>query len=317
MNSSNILIGPGYVTWNSVNLRFAKGGLKAKFIKNLREVEAAEFGRIDSVQTKRRITVSGRLFSSWTNLSALFPTAAFNPTIGGKLFGTANLALVVNGADGSKLTVVNAQITKMANLFLGVSKEIFAADVEFTGLLLSGGNPSTAGDYYTYVIGQSYAAPAFPQSSFVAPVVSAAWNGTLVNSGTSFSAFQFKNGAAVDWKWDLDFEPCDVDGYGEVDAIVTGFEATCKGTPVVPIEADAASALLPAQALGLSENQNGAGDMVLTFGAHSVTLKSCFVAANDGFAWDTKNNRIGDLTWRSTVPFSGSPLTAAARAAVA
>lgn len=304
MNSSNIIIGPGYLAWNSANFRFAKGGIKAKFVKNMRDVDTSEFGRIDSVQTKRKIVVSGRLFAAWTNLSALFPVAAFNPTIGGKLFGTANLALVINGADGSRLTVVNAQITKLANLFLGVDNELFAADVEFTGLLLSGGNPATAGDYYTYAIGQSYAAPAFPNASFIAPVVNAAWNGALANSGASFAAFQFKNGAAIDWKWDLDFAPCDVDGYGELDAIITGFEGACKGTPIGVIEADAASALLPAQPLGLSENQNGAGDLTLTFGSHTVTLKSCFVAASDGFAWNVKDNRIGDLTWKTTVPFA-------------
>jgi hypothetical protein len=194
-----------------------------------------------------------------------------------------------------------------------MNKDIFTADVEFTGLLLSGGTPGTAGDYYTYLTAQSYSAPAFPNTSFLAPVVSAAWNGTLVNSGTSFAAFQFKNGAMIDWKWNLDFEPCDVDGYGELDAIITGFEASCKGVPIGAIEADTASALFPAQALGLSENQNGAGDLILTFGGHTVTLHGAFVSANDGFAWDTKANRIGDLTWRTTVPFTtGAPTARAA-----
>lgn len=313
MNSSNIIIGPGYMAWNSASFRFGKGGAKAKFKKTLRDIESSEFGRIDSVQTARMITVSARLFSAWTNLSLLFPTAAFQPTIGGRLFGTGNKALTLNGQDGSILTLVNAQITKLANLFLGVGKDVFSADVEFTGLLLSGGNPATAGDYYTYQIGQSYSAPAFPNTSFIAPVVSAAWNGTLANSGTSFAAFQFKEGAMIDWKWQLDFEPCTVDGYGPTDAIITGFEATCKGTPIGVIEADAASALFPAQALGLSENQNGSGSLVLTFGAHTVTLDGCFVADNNGFAWDVKDNRIGDLTWRTTVPFTtGAPTARAA-----
>jgi hypothetical protein len=314
MNSSNIIVGPGYSTWNSGNFRFGDGGIKAKFVKNLREVSSEEFGRFDSIQTKRRVSVTGKLWSGWENLSLIFPSAAFSPTIGGKLFGTSNLPLVINGQDGSRLTVVNTQITKLANLMLSVEKELFSADIEFTGLLKSGFTPDQAGAYYTYSTGNSYAAPSFSKANFRAPVLSAAWAGTLVNSGTSFGSFNFKNGAGLDYKWDLDYEPCYVDGFGEVDAIVNGFEGSCKGTPIGVIEADAASALLPAQALGLLESING-GDLTLTFGSNSATLKQAFVAENDGFAWSRKNNRIGDLTWRTTVPFtSGAPV---ARAAVA
>jgi hypothetical protein len=314
MNSSNIIIGPGYATFNGGNFRFGDNGVKAKFVKNLREISAEEFGRFDSAQIKRRITVSARLWSGWENLPLIFPSAAFSPTIGGKLFGTANLVLVINGQDGSRLTVVNAQITKMANLQLSVAKELFAADLEFTGLLKSGNTPDQAGSYYTYSTGNSYGPPAFAKTNFRAPILTAAWAGTLTNAGTSFASFSLKNGAMLDWKWNLDFEPCDVDGYGEVDAIITDFEGSAKGTPIGVIEADAAAALLPAQALGLLESLNGAGNLVFTFGSNSVTLYQAFVAENDGFAWSRKNNRIGDLTWRTTVPFAAGAPTARAAA---
>lgn len=314
MNSSNIILGPGYLTFNSGNFRFGEGGVKAKFVKNLRDVTTEEFGRFDSVQTKRRVTITGKLWSGYENLSIIFPSAAFSPTIGGKLFGTSNLNLVINGQDGSRLTVVNAQITKLANLTLAVGKELFSADIEFTGLLKSGNTPGQSGSYYTYSTGNSYSAPSFSSANFRAPVLSAAWAGTLVNSGTSLSSFTFKNGAAIDWKWDLDYEPCDVDGYGEVDAIVTGFEATCKGTPIGAIEVDIASAMLPAQVLGLLEGSNGAGDLTLTFGSNSIILHQAFVSEQDGFAWSRKNNRIGDITFRTTVPFSSGAPTARAAA---
>jgi hypothetical protein len=313
MNSSNILIGPGYATWNSGTFRFGDGGLKAKFVKNLREISAEEFGRFDSVETKRRVTVTGKLWSGWENLPLVLPGAALAPTIGGKLFGVTAKPLIINGQDGSRLTVVNAQITKLANLQLSVEKELWSADIEFTGLLLPGNTPDQAGSFYTYTVSNSYTAPAFTKTNFRAPILSASWGATLANGGTSFAAFNFKNGAQVDWKWELDYEPCMIDGMGEVDAIVQGFEASCKGTPVGPIEADVASALLPAQALGSLLSASG-GDLTLTFGTNSVILKSAFLADNDGFAWSRKNNRIGDLTWRSTVPFaSGLP---AARAVV-
>ncbi len=314
MNSSNVIIGPGYATWNSGNFRFGDGGMKAKFVKNLREISTEELGRFDSVETKRRVTVTGKLWSGWENLTLVLPSAALAPTIGGKLFGVTAKALVINGQDGSRLTVVNAQITKLANLQLSVEKELWSADVEFTGLLLPGNTPDQAGSYYTYTIGNSYTAPSFTKTNFRAPILTAAWAATLANAGTSFAAFNFMNGAQIDWKWDLDYEPCMIDGLGEVDAIVQGFEASCKGTPVGPIEADVASALLPAQALGSLLSASG-GDLTLTFGSNSVILKAAFMAENDGFAWSRKNNRVGELTWRSTVPFSSGAPTA--RASVA
>ncbi len=309
MNSSNIIVGPGYATWNAGNFRFGDGGIKAKFVKNLREISAEEFGRFDSVTTKRRVTVSGKLWSGWENLSLILPGVALNPAIGSKLFGVTALPLVVNGQDGSRLTVVHAQLTKLANLTLSVEKELWSADVEWTGLLLPGNTPDQANGYYTYSIGNAYAAPAFDKTKFRAPVISATWTGI-----TGFTSFALKSGAQIDWKYDLDFEPCTVDGYGELDAIINGFEASCKGLPIGPTEAQVAAQLMPAQALGVLESTNGA-DLTLTFGANSVVLKQAFLAENDGFAWNRKQNRVGELTWRTTVPFTaGAPV---ARASVA
>ena len=312
MNSSNILIGPGYTTWNSGNFRHGEGGAKAKFIKKFREVSAEEFGRFDSVDTGRMIEVTMKIWSGWENLSLMLPSGALTPTIGSKIFGVTAKPLVMNGQDGSRLTVVNAQITGLANLMLSVEKDLWSADLKFTGLLLPGNTPDQAGSYYTYSISNSYSAPTFTKSNFRAPIVSGGWAGTLTNSGTSFSAFNFKNGVAVDWKYDLDFEPCTVDGFGATDAILNGFEASAKGTPIGVLEVDVAAALAPARALGILESTN-AGDLTLTFGSNSVVLKQAFIESNEGFAWARKANRIGDLTWRSTVPFtSGAPVARAA-----
>ena len=313
MNSSNLIIGPGYKTWNGGNFRFAEGGLKTKFLKNLREVSNEEFGRFDSATTDRRIVTTGKLWSGWENIPLVLPGVAFNPTIGGKLFGVAGLQGVINGQDGSRLTTMNEQITKLANLELSVEKELWSADIEFTSLLKPGFTPDQAGAYYTYTIGNAYAAPAFDKTKFRAPVVSAGWPATLPNAGTSFAAFALRKGAMLDWKYELDFEPCYVDGYGTIDAILNNFEASCKAMPVGPLEADVASALFPPQALGVLES-GLAADLTLTFGANSIVLKQAFLAENDGYAWARKQHRIGDLTWRTTVPFAAGAPTARATA---
>jgi len=309
-----ILLGPGFLTWDGAIFRFGEGGIRAQFLNDLREISAEEFGRFDSVQTGRSVKITGKLWSGWENLSLVLPSSAFNPTIGGQIFSGANLPAVIHGQDGSQLTVYNVQITKLANLMLSVGKELWSADIEFTGLVKSGSTPDQAGAYYAYTIGNAYAPPAFVKSNFRAPIISATWAGTLTNGGTSFGAFSWKNGAAVDWKWDLDLEPCKVDGYGAVNAVITGFEGSCKGTPIGVLEADAATGLLPAQALGVLLSTN-AGDLVNTFGANYVTLKQAFMSNHEGFAWSVKNNRIGDLTFRTTVPFVAGNDTARAAAA--
>jgi hypothetical protein len=313
MNSSNIIIGPGYKTWNGGTFRFADGGIKSKFLVNSREVSAEEFGRFDTVDTDRRIVTTGKLWSGYENLSLVLPGAAFVPNIGGKLFGVGALPGVVNGADGSRLTTTNEQITKLANMELAVEKDLWSAEIEFTSLLKPGYTPDQAGAYYTYTIGNAYVAPAFAKTNFRAPVLNAGWSGTLSNSGTSFGAFVFRKGVMLDWKWDLDYEPCYMDGYGTVDAIVDGFEVTAKGTPIGVLEADAAAGLLPAAALGTLRSGT-AGDLTLTFGSNTIVGKQMFVASNDGFAWARKTNRIGDLTLRSTVPFTTGAPTARATA---
>ncbi|HEV2691941.1 MAG TPA: hypothetical protein VG347_03520 [Verrucomicrobiae bacterium] len=311
INSSNIKIGPGYKTWSGGTFRFNDGGIRTKFVVGSREVSAEEFGRFDTVDTDRRIVTTGKLWSGYENLSLVLPGVAFNPVIGGQLYGIANLAGVINGQDGSRLTTMNEQITKLANMELAVEKDLWSADIEFTSLLKAGMTPDQAGAYYTYTTGNAYNAPVFNKSNFRAPILNAGWNGTLSNNGTSFGAFVFRKGLQLEWKWDLDWEPCYVDGYGTLDAIINGFEVSAKGTPIGVLEADAAASLIPAQALGTLRSGN-AGDLTLTFGSNTIIGKQMYVASNDGFAWARKTNRISDLTLRSTVPFSaGVPIARA------
>jgi hypothetical protein len=93
--------------------------------------------------------------------------ALMNPTVGASLYGTgSDLPLVVTARNGDQVTVVNAQITKLANLYLGVDSDLFAADVEFTGLLAAGANPEDSASYFTTGVSQTFTETAFAKTNF-------------------------------------------------------------------------------------------------------------------------------------------------------
>jgi hypothetical protein len=91
----------------------------------------------------------------------MLPGAALSPTIGSKLFGTSAKPLVINGQDGSRLTVVNAQITKLANLQLSVEKNCGVQMWNSPACINPGSTPDQTNSYYTYSVGNSYTAPSF------------------------------------------------------------------------------------------------------------------------------------------------------------
>jgi hypothetical protein len=309
MNSSNIIIGPGYLTFNAVSFRFGEGGIKVKFIKKMREVSAEEFGRFDSTQTDRMIEVTGKLWSGYENLATLFPATMLTPIIGSPLFGVTDKPLVINGQDGSRLTIARAMITQFTNLSLSVEKELWSADVKWTCLLASGSTPTTANAYFTDGgTANSYTAPAFAKANFKAPVIAASWG-----ARTGLTAMAVRKGLEIAGKYDLDFEPCYVDGFGTLDAIVQGFEGSAKGNPIGPTFAQILTNMGMGTALGALESTTNTDDLVITATGIAITLYAAFIEQNDGFAWSKKNNRVGDLTWRTTVPFTtGAPTARAA-----
>ena len=309
MNSASLIFGTGYMVRNSANYRFGEGGIKVKFMKKFREVSAEEFGRFDSTQVDRQVEISGRLWSGYENLSELFPSTMLVPTIGTALFGTSDVPATINGQDGSRLLVKRTMFTEFTNLELATDKELWSADVKLLGLLASGSAPTTSNAYFVYSDANSYTAPSFTKSNFLAPRITAAWG-----TRTGFTSFAFRKGCVVAGKYELDPEPCYQDGYGTLDMAVTGFEGTCKGTPIGPTLAQVLAQYGMGSAFGALESAANTDDLVLTASGLAISLYSSFLDQNDAIAWARKNNRVGDFTWRTTVPFSSGAPTA--RAAV-
>jgi hypothetical protein len=244
VSRANLIGGPAKVTWNSITM-FAREDINVDFDQTWQDLLSSAHGVIDKVVTDRQIKVNMRLWGAWENISVLFPTTLLNPTVGTRIYGTSDLPLVVHKKTGSaeKITIHNTQITKLSNLYLGVDNPIFAADVEFTGLIINSGNPEDANSYYT-IASSAYSDTTFAKTNFSQQRYSAAWldNAASPAAITGFSAFQAHKGWNI--SWDLGLQDEYNANVGCVDKIITGFNATATCIPLEPTLAQIEAAQL-------------------------------------------------------------------------
>ncbi len=308
---ANIKRGTAKVTWNSATF-FSRDDIVPRHNPSWVDVATSVHGVIDKARSDFICKIPLRLWGAWENLSVLFPSGVLTPTIGAGIFGTSDLPLVITGRNGDIITYQNVQLTKLANLYLGVDAEIFAADVEFTAILANIKNPEDADAYYTLSSG-SYSDTTFAKTNYKQQRYSAAWGAVA-----GFTAFQGHKGWNIDW--DLGLEPIYNANLGTIDMAITGFSGMAKCIPVEPtmaqIETAANAGANAANLLGrlLSGGATAAADLVITGSGVSVTLKNAGISEH-GYAFGAVPLRNGEITWETTVGFSAG--TAAARAVLA
>jgi hypothetical protein len=265
---------------------------------------ASMYGEVDRLKRDLMIRIPLRLWGAWASLPILFPPAILNPVIGSSLFGSTDVPLTLLGRNGDQITYANAQVTKLAELFLGADSELFAADLEFTALLANGANPEAAGAYYTVQTGQPYADGAFSKADYKRVRWTGAWGGRA-----GFTAIVPQQGFHVTWA--LELKPLTVDGHGTVDMTLAGFVGGCRciplGATLAQIESQAAAQGSPFGTL-LSAN---AADLTLAGGGSSVVLKNAGLAEH-GYAFGVVPLRTGEVAWNTTRGFAaGAPAAVA------
>jgi hypothetical protein len=291
--------GPAKVTYNSVDF-YTKEDIKIIPKIDWVEVNTNLYGQVDSSQKDVIIPVPIRLWGAYENLGTIFPTSLLNPVIGTRIYGTADVPLVVqsNNLDGSgNITFPNAQITKLANLHLGVDQSMFSADVEWTALIKNNANPEDVGAYYLLSAG-SFSAASFAKTNYKQQRYSAAWGAVV-----GFSAFQARDGWTIDWE--LKLVPDTVNGVGTVGMVLQGLVATAKCIPVGPTfnQIDSASKMT-GSAMGRLMS-TGSADLVITGSGVSITLKNAGIA-EFGVTYGSTPLRQGEVTWKTTFAVSGT-----------
>ena len=310
VSRTNLIGGPAKVTWNSITM-FSREDVGASFDAAWREVLSSAHGVVDRAVTDRVIKVNLRLWGAYENVATLFPSTLLNPTVGTRIYGTSDLPLVIHKKTGSneRLTIHNAQLTRLANLYLGVDNPVFGADVEFTGLIKNSANPEDANSYYT-IDAAAYSDTTFAKTNYSQQRYGAVWG------ASPFDSFQGHKGWNIEW--DLGLAPEYNANVGTVDMILTGFHARARAIPLGPTAAQIEARMLfqgTGNPLG-SLLSDGASDLVLTGAtpAATITLKSAAMT-NWKPAFGATPLLNGEVTWETTRGISAG--TGAAIATIA
>jgi hypothetical protein len=297
--------GPAQVTFNGVTF-FTRDDISAKMTPTWKPVVASMYGQVDSVISDRVYKVPLRLWGAWENLTTLFPAAVMTPVIGASVFSsTTDATLTIWARNGDKLVYTSAAITKVANLYLGVDSDLFAADVEFSCIRGNTNNPEDANAYYTASVSQALTESAFAKTNFKKVRWTGAW-GAL----GGFTSFVAQKGWQISWEMEVKGVP--VDGYGTSDFGLEKFIGQCKCIPVGPtiaqLEAQAADQGVALGALlsGISADLTITGD-----GGGSVVLKNAGLKEH-GYVFGTEPLRLGECTFETTRGFEAGVAAAVA-----
>ena len=296
--------GPAQVTFNAHTF-YTRDDITARHSPVWKPVAASMYGEVDQTITDRVYKVPLRLWGAWENLTDLFPAAVLNPVVGSSLFDPAtDKPLTVWARNGDKIVYTSAAVTKVANLYLGVDSDLFAADVEFTCICGNANNPEDANAYYT-VSNAAITESAFAKTSFKRVRWSAAW-GALAG----FTSFVGQKGFAI--SWEMETRPVAVDGYGTRDVALGRFVGRCSCIPVGPTLAQL-EAQASAQGTALGTLLSGvSADLTITGnGGGSVVLKNAGLKEH-GYAFGIDPLRMGETTWETTRGFAAGVAAAVA-----
>lgn len=301
LQRSQLTRGPAIVTYNGVTL-YTVSDILSRFGPVWNPVPTSMYGQIDKTIGDRVYKLPLRLWGAWENLAILFPSYALAPVAGASIFGNVDTPLTILARNGDQIIYANAQITRMANLYLGTDENLFAADVEFTAIIKNNTLPETASAYYAPSTGQAYADNAFSKANYKRVRFTGAW-GALAG----FTSIIPQKGFQI--AWELDAKALKVDGYGTVDFTIgeNVLQGSCKVTPIgntiAQLEAQAS-----AQGVALGSLLSGlSADLVLTGapGSPVVTLKSAGITEH-GYAFGIEPLRQGEVTFMTTRGFTAN-----------
>jgi hypothetical protein len=300
---SSLVRGRGYVTYNGANF-FCREKIDIKHAPTWEKVSASMFGPVDKYKKDVVGKITLKLWGAWENLSILFPGYIMNPIPGTSVFSATDVPLHVQGDNGDYITYTNAAVTKVADLYLGVDSELFAADVEFTWLIGNTNNPEDAGAYHTRgTNAYSDATANFAKTNYKRVRFTAAW-GSLAG----FTSITPQKGIKCSWAADL--KPVVVDGLGTRDMSVgdDGVIGQMKMIGIGPTLAQYKTESQEESAHGILASAVSA-DLVATGngGSPVITLKNAYLKENS-LVFDANELRVGEATWETTRGFaSGAP----------
>ena len=290
IDRTTIIAGPCLITY-AASTFWSKGDVILKPQFDRFDIDTSAWGKVDTRLKNKKYLVQfepdGRMTSAL--MAILWPYGA--TATGTSIFGATDRPLVIHGRDGVKVTMVNAALTKMPPIRMGVGVT-FAGPCEFT-CLLAKSTAVTATAAYLTVSTQAYPAETgWLASDILTASAIATWG------SAPWASFQVDSPG---WEITPSLKLSDVasDGFGTVDMILQGLEVQAKATPVGPAVSDMITAITGAAELGSSIASAGT-ELVIVSGvtpkAITVTVYNAALIDSD-LGWSAQRKRIGPCLW--------------------
>lgn len=300
LQRSLLIRGPAKVTFDGATF-YQRGDITIPLAPATAPLAVPASGYRDDVWTDHVITFQLQPYGAWENLSILFPSAILNPVPGTSLFTGTDKELVITARNGDQITLHNARIIGLANLFGGVDQPLFASAIQFAAILRDDYDPEDANAYYTISTGASYGNDGLFDSSlanYKQQAYAAAWTGKA-----GFDPFQFDKGFNLSWT--VDARPHVNSNLGTIDYVIgeNGLIGTLAGIPIGPTLAQLeTAAAFQGQLLGHRRSTVGA-DLTLTGTGVAIVLKKASIA-NWSPMFGVEPLRAGTITWQTTRGFT-------------
>ena len=286
---TSIIRGPGTVVYGGKAF-FDASGISAEIESATSEIPSSISGSIATIKTdqtgKISFTPCGQLAADL--LALLYPYGS--PTVGSSACGSADRPLVVHSLAGTKVSFVNAVLSKMPEIYLSPIRTAFGS-AEFSAALGLAKGPTDAAALYT-VEQAAYDAGA-PDPTGITGVAYAGTFGELPISDT-----------ADGWTItpEVTLQPVSTDTLGTIDWTVASVGCTAKCTPLGLTEEQILAALPATRARG---SLIGGDDLVVSgAGGLKVTLHGASLVTGP-LQWGNTQLRAGEIGFTAHRTFSG------------
>ena len=287
---TSIIRGPGTVVYGGKAF-FDASGISAEIESATSEIPSSISGSIATIKTdqtgKISFTPCGQLAADL--LALLYPYGS--PTVGSSACGSADRPLVVHSLAGTKVSFVNAVLSKMPELYLSPIRTAFGS-AEFSAALGLAKAPGDADAFYK--VEQAAYDSGAPDPEGITGVQYAGTFGDLSIPDT-----------LEGWTItpEVTLEPVTVDSVGTIDWTIAGVSCTATCTPVGLTEAEILAALPVSGARG--SMIGGESDLVVSgAGGLKVTLHGASLVTGP-LQWGNTQLRAGEIGFTAHRSFSG------------
>ena len=287
---TSIIRGPGTVVYGGKAF-FDASGISAEIESATSEIPSSISGSIATIKTdqtgKISFTPCGQLAADL--LALLYPYGS--PTVGSSACGSADRPLVVHSLAGTKVSFVNAVLSKMPEIYLSPIRTAFGS-AEFSAALGLAKAPGDADAFYT--VEQAAYDSGAPAPEGITGVQYAGTFGDLSIPDT-LEGWTITPAVTL--------EPVTVDSVGTIDWTIAGVSCTATCTPVGLTEAEILAALPVSGARG--SMIGGESDLVVSgAGGLKVTLMKASLVRGP-LQWGTTTLRAGELGFTAHRSFAG------------